>query len=62
MEIAWTIKYEEICLHAYNTVSNARAGIARRFTFYNQRRPHGEHGGERPDAMYFGNLEMKKAA
>ena len=63
VERLWkTIKYEEIYLHAYNTVSDARAGIGKHFNFYNQRRPHTEHGGDTPDAMYFGNLEMKQAA
>ena len=63
VERLWkTIKYEEIYLHAYDCVSDARAGISKHFMFYNQRRPHTEHGGDTPDSMYFGNLEMKKAA
>ena len=63
VERPWkTIKYEEIYLHAYDCVSDARAGIEKYFMFYNQRRPHTEHGGDTPDAMYFGNLEIKKAA
>ncbi|HCT6815377.1 TPA: IS3 family transposase, partial [Escherichia coli] len=33
-------KYEEVYLHAYKTVSEARAGIARYLNFYNTRRPH----------------------
>jgi hypothetical protein len=49
-------------LHAYNTVNDARVGIEKHFTFYNQRRPHTEHAGETPDVIYFGNLEMNKAA
>ena len=32
----------------------AYASIGKHFAFYNQRRPHTEHGGETPDAMYFG--------
>jgi len=63
VERLWkTIKYEEIYLHAYDTVSDARAGIGKHFMFYNQRRPHTQHGGETPNAMYFANLDMKKAA
>lgn len=57
-----TIKYEEIYLHAYNTVSDARASIGKYLTFYNQRRPHSEHGSESPEIMYFDNIEFKKAA
>ena len=63
VERLWkTIKYEEIYLHAYDCVSDARDGIGKHFMFYNQRRPHTEHGGDTPDSMYFGNLEMKQAA
>jgi putative transposase len=63
VERLWkTTKYEEIYLHAYHTVSDARAGIGKHFMFYNQRRPHTENGGDTPDAMYFGNLKMNKAA
>ena len=63
VERLWkTIKYEEIYLHAYDCVSDARAGIGRYLMFYNQRRPHTEHGGDTPDSMYFGNLEFKQAA
>jgi putative transposase len=63
VERLWkTVKYEEIYLHAYDSVSDARTGIGKHFMFYNQRRPHTEHGGDTPDSMYFGNLEMKQAA
>ena len=63
VERLWkSIKYEEIYLHAYNSVSDARAGIGKYFMFYNQRRPHTEHGGETPEEMCFNNLELKKAA
>jgi putative transposase len=63
VERLWkSIKYEEIYLHAYNTVSDARAGIGRYFSFYNQRRPHSEHDGETPEIMYFETLELSKAA
>jgi putative transposase len=54
VERLWkTIKYEEIYLHAYNSVSDARAGIGNYLSFYNHRRPHTEHGGDTPDNMYF---------
>ncbi|MCK3395015.1 IS3 family transposase [Escherichia coli] len=42
VERLWrSIKYEEVYLHAYKTVSEARAGIARYLNFYNTRRSHG---------------------
>lgn len=63
VERLWrSIKYEEIYLHAYNTVSDAKAGIGKYLSFYNQRRPHSEHGGESPETMYFENLTLKLAA
>lgn len=63
VERLWkSIKYEEIYLHAYDAVSHARAGIGKYFSFYNQRRPHSEHGGDNPDSMYFGNLDLGQAA
>ncbi|MCP2136111.1 transposase InsO family protein [Rhizobium sp. SLBN-94] len=41
VERLWrSIKYEEVYLHAYKTVSEARVGIGRYLTFYNSRRPH----------------------
>jgi putative transposase len=63
VERLWkTIKYEEIYLHAYNSVSDARAGIGKYLSFYNQRRPHTEHGGDTPDNMYFSTIDLKRAA
>src|SRR4051794_8913224 len=41
VERLWrTIKYEEVYLRAYDTVSEARASIGRYLAFYNGRRPH----------------------
>jgi putative transposase len=57
-----TLKYQEVYLRAYDSVSEARASIARYITFYNSRRPHRAHRGRTPDAAYFGNLDMKAAA
>jgi len=48
-----SIKYEEIYLHAYTNVPEARAGIGRYIKFYNQRRPHSSHAGKTPDQTYF---------
>ncbi len=63
VERLWkSIKYEEIYLHAYNSVSDARAGIGKYLSFYNQRRPHTEHGGDTPDNMYFSIIDLQQAA
>jgi putative transposase len=63
VERLWkTVKYEEIYLHAYNSVSDARAGIGNYLSFYNHRRPHTEHGGDTPDSVYFSSIGLKQAA
>jgi putative transposase len=49
VERLWrSIKYEEVYLKAYETVSAARAAIAAYLDFYNARRPHSAHGGRTP--------------
>jgi len=63
VERLWrTIKYEEIYLHAYDTVSAAKANLARYLQFYNSRRPHSSLDGLPPDAAYFNSLPQKIAA
>lgn len=57
-----SIKYEEIYLHAYDSVAAAKAGIARYIEFYNAIRPHREHEGCTPDEAYFGALALRLAA
>jgi len=44
-----TVKYEEVYLRAYASVSQARAGIRRYLSFYNSRRPHSSLDGRPPD-------------
>jgi putative transposase len=56
VERLWrTIKYEEVYLHAYESVSAARAGIGGYLDLYNRRRPHSSLDGMTPDRAYFGN-------
>jgi len=63
VERLWrTIKYEEIYLHAYDTVSAAKANLARYLQFYNSRRPHSSLDGLPPDAAYFNSLPQRIAA
>ncbi|WQP41051.1 IS3 family transposase (plasmid) [Sinorhizobium medicae] len=53
VERLWrSIKYEEVYLHAYKTVSEARVGIGRYLTFYNTRRPHSSLDRQTPDQAY----------
>ena len=58
LERLWkSIKYEEVYLHAYDSVSEARRGLERYLTFYNHRRPHSTLDGSTPDEVYFGCRE-----
>lgn len=53
VERLWrSIKYEEVYLHAYASVSDARKGLGRYLTFYNTRRPHSSLDGQDPDQAY----------
>ena len=59
VERLWrTIKYEEVYLHAYESVSEARGGIGRYLDLYNNRRPHSSLDGRTPDDAYFGHDSM----
>ncbi|MEM7524662.1 MAG: integrase core domain-containing protein, partial [Pseudomonadota bacterium] len=50
IERLWrTIKYEEVYLRAYDSVSVARESLRRYLTFYNGRRPHSSLDGRTPD-------------
>jgi len=63
VERLWrTVKYEEVYLKAYDSVSEARASIARYLAFYNERRPHSSLDGRTPDEAYFGAQAMAVAA
>jgi len=53
VERLWrTVKYEEVYLRAYASVSEARASIGRYLGFYNGTRPHSSLGGQTPDQAY----------
>ena len=61
IERLWrSIKYEEVYLRAYTSVSEARSGIGRYLIFYNSRRPHSSLDGRTPDQAYF-NQPMPRA-
>lgn len=62
MGLDQTIKYEEVYLHAYTSVSAAKAGVARYLEFYNGRRPHTALGDRTPDEAYFTRQTLKNAA
>ncbi len=64
VERLWrSVKYEEVYLFAYDSVSAAKNGLAKYFTRYNQQRPHSSLDDKTPDEFYFENLPtMLKAA
>ena len=63
VERLWkSIKYEEVYLHAYDTVGAAHQGLERYLTFYNQTRPHQALDGKTPDQVYYDNLTTRLTA
>jgi putative transposase len=58
IERLWrSVKYEEVYLHAYESVSAAKVGIGKYFRFYNSRRPHSALDRQPPDRVYFASLK-----
>jgi putative transposase len=57
-----TVKYEEVYLHAYDGVGQARQSIGCYIAFYNTRRPHTALDGRTPDQAYFDPLPLRTAA
>ena len=63
VERLWrSIKYEEVYLHAYDSVGQAKEGIARYINFYNIARPHSSPDKKTPDEFYFATLPAIKQA
>ncbi len=63
VERLWkSVKYEEVYLHAYDSVSEAQRGLEKYFTFYNQQRPHTALDDQTPDEFYFDNLPTLRQA
>ncbi len=55
LEQLWrSVKYEEVYLHEYRTVADARRDLAAYFRFYNEERPHEALGYRTPHETYFG--------
>ena len=63
VERLWrSVKYEEVYLRAYESVTEARGSIGRYLEFYNGRRPHSSLDGKTPDKAYFTSLPLRLAA
>ena len=63
VERLWrSVKYEEVYLRAYDSVSEAKARLGTYLAFYNARRPHQSLDGATPDEIYFGCLAQERIA
>ena len=63
VERLWrSIKYEEVYLHAYDSVGHARASLARYIDWYNTGRPHSSLDKTTPEEFYFTTLPAIKRA
>ena len=63
VERLWrSVKYENVYLHAYESVAAARTGIAEYLGILQLERPHTALAGRTPDTAYFANGGLKSAA
>ncbi|HWT79864.1 MAG TPA: IS3 family transposase [Candidatus Methylomirabilis sp.] len=63
VERLWkSVKYEEVYLHAYDSVPAAQHRLHRYFRFYHSGRPHTALDGRTPDMVYFGEQPQQRAA
>jgi transposase InsO family protein len=53
------VKYEEVYLHAYQDMVEARAQLQHYFAFYNDERPHRAVGCLSPAAAYYASLAQQ---
>jgi putative transposase len=61
VERLWrSLKYECVYLHAWETGSQAKAGVRKWIEFYNRRRPHAALGGRPPAVVYWQRNETVK--
>ena len=63
VERLWrSVKYEEVYLRAYDSVTEARSSLGSYLGFYNRTRPHSSLDGRTPDHVYFAGLAVVEAA
>jgi putative transposase len=63
VERLWrSLEYEEVYLKAYETVAEARQGMANYFRFYNRERRHQGLNRQTPDKVYEGSMMWPAAA
>ncbi len=56
------VKYEEVYLHGYDSVPDARVSIGRYLDLYNRRRPHSSLDGMTPDQAYYEHRACRQSA
>ncbi len=62
VERLWrSVKYEEVYLKAYDSMSDARASLGIYFDFYNTERRHQSLGRRTPDRVYYGGIDRRVA-
>ena len=62
VERLWlSIRFEEVSLHAYTSVSEVRTAIGRYLTQYNTDGPHSSLADRTPDEAYFTPLPFRAA-
>jgi len=63
VERLWrTIKYEEVYLRAYESVSQARDSLSKYIEMYNAKRPHSSLARRTPDEVYLNPQPLPLAA
>ena len=63
VEWLWkSVKYEEVYLKAYDSVSVAKANLGAYLNFFNTRRPHQSLDGKTPDTIDFAALPHARIA
>jgi putative transposase len=62
VERLWrSVKYEEVYLNAYESMSEAKQSLQKYFKFYNQNRKH-QTLKAKPDQVYYGSIKLPEAA
>ena len=56
----WSVKYEEIYLKSYGSVSEVEQGLSRYFEFYARERPHSSLENRTPAEVYFGSCYERR--
>ena len=63
VERLWkSVKYEEVYLKAYDSVSDAKVHLGAYLNFFNTRRPHQSLDGKTPDTIYYADLPHERIA